>query len=293
MSNLQIKKLDSYPSASSIEYIDGKLYLMGDDATNLLVLDTNLAIIDSIPVISNAARRIPKETKPDLEASAFNIDSNEIFFFGSGSLSPYRNLAWRYDLNSKRKDSISLANLYAQIKNSGIEQVNVEGACFIAGKLLLVNRGNKGYPKNHLIITDQEFWKNDSSFQISIIPFAEQKYSPFKGISGICYAKESDKLILTVSTEDTKNNYEDGAIGQSYLWIIDNISTKLNGQSLGSKRVIDLEYIDSRFKGQKIESATVIGETNELIDLVLVADNDDGSSTVFKMSIRKTVSLAG
>lgn len=291
-SSLQIKKLDNYSSASSIEYIDGKLYLMGDDATNFLVLDTNLNIIDSIPIISNSAGRIPKETKPDLEASAFNIDSNEIFLFGSGSLSPYRNLAWRYNFQTRVKDSVSLENLYSQVKNSGIEQVNIEGACFIAGKLLLVNRGNNGYPKNHLIITDQKFWHKDSSFQISIVPFANQKYSPFNGISGLCYAKESDKLILTVSTEDTKNSYEDGAIGQSYLWIIDNISTKLNGKTLGSKRVIDLEYIDSRFKGQKIESATVTGESNKLIHLVLVADNDDGSSTVFKMSITKVTSLA-
>ena len=36
MSDVQIKKLD-YPSASAIEYYDGKLYLMGDDATKLLV----------------------------------------------------------------------------------------------------------------------------------------------------------------------------------------------------------------------------------------------------------------
>ncbi len=289
---IQIKKLDNYPSASSIEYIDGKLYLMGDDATNFLVLDTNLNIIDSIPMISNSARRIPKETKPDLEASAFNVDSNQIFLFGSGSLSPYRNVAWSYNFKTRVKDSISLENLYSQVKNLGIEQLNIEGACFINGKLVLVNRGNKGYPKNHLIITDERFWDKDSNFQISIIPFADQKYSPFKGISGLCYTKESDKLILTVSTEDTKNSYDDGTIGKSYLWIIDNISTKLNGKTLGSKRVIDLEYIDSRFKGQKIESATVIGETNSQIHLVLVADNDDGSSTVFKMTIQKNVSLA-
>ena len=43
MSDLQIKKLD-YSSASSIEYYEGKLYLMGDDAPNLLVLDTSLNI---------------------------------------------------------------------------------------------------------------------------------------------------------------------------------------------------------------------------------------------------------
>ena len=293
MPDIQIKKLDNYPSASSIEYIDGKLYLMGDDATNLLVLDTNLNIIDSISLIEYAGKRIPKDTKPDLEASAFTIDSNELFLFGSGSLSPYRNSAWRYNFTTKVKDSISLENLYSQVKNLGIEQINIEGACFIAGKLLLINRGNKGYPKNHLIITDEKFWNNDINPEISIIPFAAQKYtSSFKGISGACYAKESDKLILTVSTEDTKNSYEDGAIGNSYLWIIDNISTKINNKALGQKRVIDLEYIDSRFKGQKIESATVIKETNKLIYLVLVADNDDGSSTIFKMSFAKTISLA-
>jgi hypothetical protein len=97
---------------------------------------------------------------------------------------------------------------------------------------------------------------------------------------------------MTVSTEDTKNSYEDGAIGKSYLWIISSISTKITDKALGSKRVIDLEYLNSRFKGQKIESATVIKETDKLIYLALVADNDDGSSTVFKMSITKTISLS-
>lgn len=292
ISSIEIKKLE-YPSASSIEYIDGKLYLMGDDATNLLVLDTNFNIIDSIAIIANSTKRLPKETKPDLEASAFNIDSSEIFLFGSGSLSPYRNFGWRHHLKTKDNDSINLEPLYSKIKDAGIEQINIEGACFVSGRLLLVNRGNKGYPHNHLIITDEKFLKNDSSFQISIIPFAAQKHTTsFKGISGLCYARESDRLIMTVSTEDTKNSYEDGAIGNSYLWIINDISTKINNRALGDKRVIDLEYIDARFKGQKIESATVIGERNDLIHLAMVADNDDGSSTVFKMSIRKTISLA-
>ena len=290
MSDVQIKKLD-YPSASSIEFYDGKLYLMGDDATKLLVLDTILNIVDSIPIISYPENRIPKEIKPDLEASALNGDN--LFLFGSGSLSPYRNLGWKYNLKTKDNDSIDLEPLYLKVKDSGIEQINIEGACFVSGKLLLVNRGNKGYPHNHLIITDEKFLNNDSSFQISIIPFAAQKdIASFKGISGLCYAKESDKLIMTVSTEDTRSSYEDGAIGKSYLWIIDDISTKINGKALGSKRVIDLEYIDSRFKGQKIESVTVIKETDKLIYLALVADNDDGSSTIFKMSINKAISLA-
>lgn len=288
---IHIKKLDNYPSASSIEYYDGKLCLMGDDASKLLVLDTSLNIVDSIPIISYSENRIPKDIKPDLEASALNADN--LFLFGSGSLSPYRNFGWKHNLKTKDHDSINLEPLFLEAKDLGIEQINIEGACFVSGKLLFINRGNKGYPHNHLIITDEKFLNNDSSFQVSVIPFAAQKdIASFKGISGLCYAKESDQLIMTVSTEDTKNNYEDGVIGKSYLHIINNISTKIIDKALGSKRVIDLEYIDSRFKGQKIESATVIKETDKLIYLALVADNDDGSSTVFKMSITRAVSLA-
>src|SRR4030095_9215523 len=290
MSDLQLKKLD-YPSASCIEYYDGKLYLMGDDATKLLVLDTNLNIVDSIPIISYPENRIPKNSKPDLEASALNGDN--LFLFGSGSLSPYRNFAWKHNLKTKDNDSINLEPLFLKIKELGIEQINIEGACFVSGKLILANRGNKGYPHNHLIITDEKFLDNDSSFQTFIIPLAAQKdTASFKGTSGLCYVKESDQLILTISTENTRSSHEDGAIGKSYLWIIDNISTKINDRALGTKRVIDLEYIDPRFKGQKIESATVIKETNKLIYLALVAENDDGRSTVFKMSITKAISLA-
>ena len=283
---IQVKKLNAYPSASSIEYFDGKLYLTGDDATDILVLDTNLNIIDSVPLISYPGKRIPKDIKPDLEASALNADN--LFLFGSGSLSPYRNFGWSYNLKTKDNDSINLEPLFLKIKELGIEQINMEGACFVSGKLILVNRGNKSYPYNHFIITDERSWTNDSSFQISIIPFEVQKdTASFKGISGLCYVKESDKLIMTVSTENTKNSYDDGEIGKSYLWMINNISNRLNSKTIGPDRIIDLEEIDPRFKKQKIESATMISETKELINLVLVADNDDGSSTTFKLSIKK------
>jgi hypothetical protein len=153
VTDLEIKRLD-YPSASSIEYYDGKLYLMGDDATKLLVLDTNLNIVDSIPIISYPENRIPKTIKPDLEASA--IKGDDLFLFGSGSLSPYRNFAWRHNLKTKANDSINLEPLFLKAKEQGIEQINIEGACFVSGKLILVNRGNKSYPHNHLIIADEK-----------------------------------------------------------------------------------------------------------------------------------------
>jgi hypothetical protein len=220
------------------------------------------------------------------------LNGDNLFLFGSGSLSPHRNFAWKHNLKTKDNDSINLEPLFLKIKELGIEQINIEGACFVSGKLILANRGNKGYPHNHLIITDEKFLNNDSSFQLFVIPLAPQKdTASFKGVSGLCYARESDQLILTVSTEDTRSSHDDGAIGKSYLWIINNISTKIIDRALGNKRVIDLEYIDSRFKGQKIEAATVIKETDKLIYLALVSENDDGKSIVFKMSITKAIVL--
>ena len=66
--DIQIKKLD-YPSASAVEYFDGRLYIMGDDATALLVLDTNLNVLGQKPILSYSEKRISKEIKPDIEAS--------------------------------------------------------------------------------------------------------------------------------------------------------------------------------------------------------------------------------
>jgi hypothetical protein len=282
---LQLKKID-YPSASTIEYVEGLLYLVGDDATTILVLDTALDVIESIPLFPYTGRRIPKDIKPDIEASASYGD--HFYLFGSGSLSPYRNYGLRHNFKTSKHDSIGLEALYLKVKSSGIEQINIEGACIAQENLVMVNRGNKGYPYNQLIVINEAFLNNDSGYQITVIPFeAQEDTTLFKGISGLCYSKEGDKLILTVSTEDTRNSYEDGAIGKSYLWIINNASTKLDDTSIKPDRRLDLEYIDHRFKGQKIESATIIRETEKLIYLALVADNDDGSSTVFKLSVPK------
>ena len=284
---VMMKSLDDYPSASAIEYINGKLYITGDDATGILVLDTNLHTIDSIPLIDYPGKRIPKEIKPDLESSVYFHDKGTVLFlFGSGSLTPYRNNGWWYYFETNIKDSMSLQSLYTQIKKSGIKELNIEGACITNQYLVLSNRGNKSDPENHLVITDRNFWNNDSSFQITVIPvITDSDTSSFGGISGLCYAPEHDKLIMTVSTEDTRNSFEDGAIGKSYLWIVNQISSKIHDKDIHPDRIIDLEKIDSRFKGQKIESATVIRESKEQVQLVLVADNDKGSSSVFKLII--------
>ena len=282
----EVKKIDNYPSASGIEYLNNQYYVIGDDANNLLILDSSLNTIDSINLYSFKEKRIPKLVKADLEAITSTND-NKLLLVGSGS-SPNRNVAWLIDPVSKQKDSIPLDTFYQRLKANGIEEINIEGICTIPGSIILSNRGSKGYPKNQLILTADKFWQDQTNAPISVIRAgASADSNLFNGISGISYAKKSDRLLLTVSTEDTRNTMDDGAIGKSYLWIVENISAKKKWKAINPNKVFDLENMDAKFKAQKIESVCITKETSNFLHLALAADNDDGSSSIFKLIIEK------
>jgi hypothetical protein len=283
----EIKKLDQYPSASGIEYFNNQFYIIGDDANDLLILDSNLNQIDTINLYSFSEKRIPKKIKADLEGITIT-KNNQLLLVGSGSLSPYRNTAWLIDPVTLQKDSIRLDIFYNRLLSNGIKEINIEGICAIHGSIILANRGSKGYPKNHFILTSDNFLTDQANASISVILAGSKSDSTsFTGISGITYSKQSDRLFVTASTEDTRNNMDDGKIGKSYLWIITNISGKKNWKAINPDQVIDLEETDPLFKSHKIESVCITKETRNFVHLILAADDDNGSSTLFKMIVEK------
>jgi hypothetical protein len=285
----EIKEFPDYPSASGIEYFNKQFFVVGDDARNILILDSNLTIKDSVFLFTSETKRIPKDIKPDFEAITLLRDKKElsVLLFSSGS-SSLRNKMLFIDPNSFQKDSIRLDTLYERLKLYGLDEINIEGACTTPGYIILANRGHKAWPKNHLVFLRNGFWKNQTQTQIITIRIgANADTSVFNGVSGLAYAAKGDRLLLTVSTEDTRSAYEDGAIGKSYLWIVDNISTKRGWRAINPNKVIDLETIDQRFKGHKIESVCVTKEDKNFIHLVLAADDDKGSSTLFRMLLKK------
>ena len=81
----EVKKLDHYPSASGIEYFNNQFYVIGDDANDLLILDSNLNPTDSINLYPFMEKRIPKKLKADLEGITLTKD-NHLLLLGSGSL---------------------------------------------------------------------------------------------------------------------------------------------------------------------------------------------------------------
>ncbi len=279
--------LPDYPSASGIDFRNQTVYIIGDDANNLLILDSSLKTKDSIALFSFSEKRIPKKLKADLEAMTI-LDNGDILLSGSGSLNPTRSLAWLINPVKKTKDSIRLDTFYQRVSLQGINELNIEGIAAYPGGFILANRGSKGYPKNHLIFTRRNFWQRQTGVEISsMLAGVNTDSSQFSGISGITYAPKQDALILTISTEDTRNNMDDGAIGTSYLWIIRNISSKKNWKAVNPDTIINLDQLDPKFIGQKIESVCILKETSSRYYLLLAADNDNGSSTLFKMVVSK------
>ena len=286
----KIIKLGDYPSASGIENLNKLVYIIGDDARHLVIMDTQLVVRDSISLFPPGEKRISKETKPDLEGiTALRInDRNQLLLIGSGSLSPYRNLAFIIDPFRKASDSVRLDSFYFRLKETGIKDLNIEGITSMYGTIAMVSRGNKSFPRNFLVMAPNGFWEKQTSVSFTTIRIgANSDTSVFNGVSGLAYSQKYDQLIMSVSTEDTRSSYDDGAIGKSYIWIIKNMSSKREWSAINPDVIIDLEEIDGRFKSQKIESVCILSEQKKEMKLLLTADNDDGSSTVFRINVIK------
>ena len=282
-----VKTFPGYPSSSGIEKINKDYYIIGDDAKNILILDSSLLKKDSISLYPFSKQRMPKSIKADLE-SIMKLNDNQLLILGSGSASPYRNAGWLVNVRQREKQFIHLDTFYHRFSQNGIQDVNIEGACIVQNKWLLANRGHAGYPHNYLIVTKPYFWQQQQAAPIEKISIGQPSGdSSFRGISGLAYAKNSDQLLMSVSTEATNSTTADGAIGKSYIWIIQNITSKLGWQAINPNKIIDLNQIDARFKGQKIESIHIDEETKSSLKILLVADNDNGVSTVFVLMLIK------
>ncbi|HUS02838.1 MAG TPA: hypothetical protein VMY77_13970 [Chitinophagaceae bacterium] len=284
------KILNDYPSGSGITYLNDRIYLIGDDASYILITDTAFKSIDSIGFIGSLQKRIPKELKPDLEGlTVVSINKlPQILLVGSGSLMPYRNSGWLINPINKQKTELDLNTFYNRLRKEGMDALNIEGVATIPRGIVLASRGNKSFRENYLIFTANEFWDNQDSVEIRKCKVGTNTdTASFQGVSGLEYSKASDQLLLTVSTENTNSATEDGIIGKSYLWIINNISAKRNMIALNPGRIIELEALDGRFKGHKIESVCIVSENKKKMEIVLVADDDKGTSILFNITLKK------
>jgi hypothetical protein len=283
---LDFRELDNYPSGSGIEFYDDKVYLVGDDAKDLLVMTKKWNKPELINLFDVPGKKIPKEFKSDLETmTVLQVDKKpHLLILGSGSAEG-RNKGLLFNLKTNAQTWIDLSVFYNRLRTAGIPELNIEGIALVYDYLVLVNRGNNTYPGNKLIVTKPNFWKQQQEAPIQLLDIDFGQAPKELGVSGLTYSDKHEDLFLTISTEDTPNAIDDGKIGKSYLGVIENLYRKI-GREKGKIKVnqlIDLPATNEKFNGYKIESVCIQSEKDHSMKLQMVADNDTGKSYLFKV----------
>jgi len=283
---LKTTHLENYPSASGIEFYGGKLYIMGDDATHLLVLNTDHHPIDSVNIFQHSGKRVPYSIKPDLESLTIGTYKGANYLIATPSFSSKnRNTLYAFPLerisNYKTFVTTTPINFLKQI---GISEPNLEGAAVVKKTVVVSNRANLAQPMNYLIqipIKKRSLKKPGNWKKAAIeLPNTDSTI----GISGLAYWPNNDLLLFTASTEATSSANADGAIGQSYLGYFSNYSKNKNKASATPDKLLNLSQ-ELQIGNQKIEGICVESHTGNVMILHFVTDNDDGQSILYKAQL--------
>ncbi len=267
----------SFPSASAIEFYNNKLYVFGDDAPYLLVLSPNYQVLDSIGYWAQKVDRISKDEKPDIESAVIIDSGGKPVLYGIGSMSDTER--WNVLAYHPAKSSITTTAFFSPGTTfPQIDAINIEGSCLVNNTLILSNRANLSNPVNYLL-----FWNQRDRVISKKIVLPPGKIAG--GVSGLYYVKEKDILLFTASEEETASTTKDGAIGESYLGWIQGFSKKMNASEFKPDAYLELSDANKVFSKQKIESVCAENIYGNEMTLHLAADNDDGSSTLFKVKL--------
>ena len=267
-----------FPAASGIEYHEGEIFVFGDNATHLLILDTGYKTVNRIRFWNSDLKMIPKNEKPDLESAHIFYRNSRPILSGVGSHSTEnRWKVFEYELGGNKLVETAYFNKGEPFP--GIKELNIEGSTVVGNVRLFCNRANLSNPKNHLL-----FWNGGDSLAIKEMKLP--KTSSVAGLSGLDYVQQKDLLFFTASEEATTNAYEDGAIGDSYLGWINNFSKKAKKNTLRPDVLICLRRYDKKFAGQKIESVCVESVSGNRYILHLAADNDTEKSVLFTVALQ-------
>ena len=284
--------LPDFPSGSAINYREGKLYLVGDDANTILILDQDYHVVDSKQIFDYPEKRMPKPMKADLESSTLvHLDGRDyLMTVGSGATRQRERMLMipfsASTLDVAHMRVIDIEDFIHQLKRKGIPEINLEGMTVIGSSLAFSNRSNRQNSINHVIFTGMNFWIQHQPPALNIstiqIPASTDSYP---GISDLCYVSQTDTLLVAFSTELTDNAYDDGAIGDSYLGWIHQISQKLQNPTLPIDQLHNLRDADPDFKNQKIEGLCVESIHNEFLLLHMISDDDQGHSKLFNVKL--------
>ena len=275
-------------SGSGIAVQKDSVIIVGDDVNYLTAISIKNREARNILFDTNATyERIPKSIKHDLESCTLAEMNNQTYLlaFGSGGLSPQRDSLFGFNrTNEGQHFKISLIRLYDSISHqAGLKkaELNIEGAAIAGKNLLLFNRG-----KNFIAVIPwhemEDYISRPESAAIpscKILPVQLPVINNFPvGFSGACTI-DDNYILFTASLEETTDYIQDGAVKGSYIGTIE-----LNDHAV-IKNLVQLRDDKGNIVLDKLESIDVYEKSASMLKAIAVADNDDGSSKIFKIEI--------
>ncbi len=273
------------PSASGIELIGPVAYVISDDAPFLYLLDAaTLVVLAQVRLFEStefASGRIPKSSKPDLEAlTALTWPNGQagVLALGSGS-TPAREAGWFVPVSGGAPLRVNLAPLYALVRAQlpAGAVLNIEAAATNATELLLFQR-TVGQVEGALLfrlpLADCLRFLVGAG-PAPVVPAPRQFPVPYinnraAGFSGATFMQE--RLFVTASVEDTEDAVLDGAVLGSFVGVVE--GTELRAT------FVRLAWPDGRPYLGKVEGIAVrriLGPRHW--EVLLVTDDDAGGST--------------
>lgn len=250
-------------AASGLVHHEGFLYVVADDALELLRTDLSGANPTPLALSPAARRNIPKNEKPDFEA--LMVSGGTLLAIGSGSTADRRR-AVALDLITGTRRIISFDALFAAM-GERIHQLNIEGAVAAGPDVFLAQRGNGTKRENALVRLDRARFELDlatgaitAACLREVIPVSLGDLGQVSlSLTDLCLGPK-EELIFTAAAEDTDDPYADGEVKGS---IVGTMNSK--GQ-LAPQRV-EVELV-------KLEGVCWLPSG----ELRLVADPDDASA---------------
>jgi hypothetical protein len=295
--------LENIPSASGMELIGNRVYVVGDDSPFLFVLDlATLKQVEQIRLFGSGnfgLSRIPKLLKPDLEClTQLDIKGvNNLVAFGSGS-SPNRNQVYTIALpagNQKatQVEQHSLEDLYKALQANkdllGDEVLNLEAAATTSDKVLLLQRATEGGANLILSFPRQDFVayltgsrKNLPGYEAIAfhLPKLAGLSSRFSG--AFVY---HNRLFFSASVENTDDAILDGEVLGSFVGWIDLAVVKPGGRPVEGNTALVLDEKGETFKG-KVESLVIVDSLRtQGFRALAITDNDNGQSELLELDL--------
>jgi hypothetical protein len=284
---LDYKELPDLPIGSNLEFFNDAIYLVDDDASDLVVLNKKWQTVATHQLLVNGDPQILPKNKSDFEATTI-IEVNSIprlLVLGFDAKDNHHK-AILINLDDHTKEEFDISEFYKRLKEA-VGVINIESAAIVLGKLILCNRDHKASPEKHIIVTDVDFWKNQATAEITTISFdLPQSPKQVVGLSGLTYSYKNDWLVVSLLTENT-SDIEARATGDSYLAIIENASHKVVRKKMKVNTLFHLSELNEGFTGYNMQSVCIRSEKNRRLKLFMLADNKAGTSGVFVVRVKE------